>query len=203
MIGAIDGRGLYVEGPISEVTKTEVRFEVQRSVTDWGEPARRTTLILPPLAQRDRLEWLAEKAVELGLTRLMLVHTARSEPSRPNLERLQRLMLAALKQCHRSRLPELVGPLPLAEALGALGPLAGFRGVGAIGAARGLPEVHSALAAASEVSWLLGPPADFTQGELAAAEAAGFVPVALGSTRLRSETAALYALSASKAAAGA
>ncbi len=199
VIGAIDGRGLYFEGPITEVSKSEVRFEVHRSVADWGEPPRRTTLILPPLAQRDRLEWLVEKAVELGLTRLVFARTARGEPARAPVARLERLMLAALKQSQRSRLPELIDERPWAEALALA---EGYRAIGAIGVAKGLPAIATELAQAPAVTWAIGPPADLTAEEVEQASIAGFEPVHLGQTRLRTETAALYALAATKAAAG-
>jgi 16S rRNA (uracil1498-N3)-methyltransferase len=138
---------------------------------------------------RDRFEWLAEKATELGVAALIPVETeftaAVATRVRPeHAAKLRRRALEALKQCGAVWLPEMSPPVPLATLLGR--PFPGDRWLAD-------PTGSAPDIAQPPVIVLVGPEGGFTPAERSAAVAAGFRPVRLGPYVLRFETAALAA----------
>jgi 16S rRNA (uracil1498-N3)-methyltransferase len=138
---------------------------------------------------RDRFEWLAEKATELGVAALIPVETeltaAVATRIRPqHVAKLRRRALETLKQCGAAWVPEISPPVPLATLLAR--PLAGERWLADASGA-------SASAVSPAATVLVGPEGGFTPAERAAALAGGFCPVRLGPYVLRFETAALAA----------
>ena len=198
-IGGVDGKGCYVEGILKRVGKDTARLEIEHQVEGWGEPPVETTLALGLPKHRDRLEWAVEKAVELSVTALIPLHTERTERGHFNPQRLTKLLVAALKQCGRSRLPTLHPPLGVAQALASTP--GAYHLVGWLGATR-LIQTHSGAAAGRHVVYWIGPEGDFTPAEIELLTHQGAHPVLLGGTRLRTETAALYCLSWGKAVQG-
>jgi 16S rRNA (uracil1498-N3)-methyltransferase len=150
------------------------------------------TLVFAPI-KRARLDWLVEKAVELGAARLVPVVTARTVVRPDNLDRLRAVAVEAAEQCERLTVPALDPPRPfdgwLAARDGAV-PLC-FADERAQDAAP-LPVV---LRDWPGSDLLVGPEGGFTAEERERLRAApGVVPVRLGDRILRAETAALYAL---------
>jgi 16S rRNA (uracil1498-N3)-methyltransferase len=197
----VDGAGCHYRARIAAATKHGVDLDVLETTPEWGEPAQPSGLIFSLLKNRDRMEWLLEKAVELGATHLWPVVCHRTERTAWNPERAQRVLAAGLKQNLRSRLPHLPEPMPLAEALAL--PLVQHTFTLRLvphcnGAQRTLPQVARGLATQPAL-FCIGPEGDFTPTEVGLAQAAGFEPLSLGHTRLRAETAGIFCLAASKA----
>ena len=152
-----------------------------------NEPALRLTLLVPTL-RPERAAWLVEKATELGVAAIRFLHTERAprDFGSGTLDRLRRIAISALEQCHGARLPIIDGPhgwsdlvslVDRLEQLWVLDP----------GGVPGLGIERWQRAAAL----LVGPEGGLTEGELATARALGFRPVTLGSRILRIETAAV------------
>lgn len=154
-------------------------------------------LLFAPI-KRGRIDWLVEKATELGAARLVPVLTARTIVDRLNLERLRVHAIEAAEQCERTALPDIAEPVKL----GAL--LAGWpadRTLYFADESGGEPLLASA--APGPAALLIGPEGGFTEEERAAIRAvARAKPVSLGPRILRADTAALAALSLWMAAAG-
>jgi 16S rRNA (uracil1498-N3)-methyltransferase len=199
LVGAVDGCGLYIEGPLERVGKDTATVQITKRALGWGEPPVETTLCIALLKQRERLEWLVEKAVELGVMRIVPLLTQRTERGAFNAERFQRLMVAAMKQCQRSRLPELTAPQTPTQALQNL---PGLLHILAWCEAEQPLQTLAQAAIGRHAAYWIGPEGDFTAEEAAALTTAGAHAVSLGHTRLRTETAALYALSWGKAVQG-
>ncbi len=162
------------------------------------EPALRITLVQSLIAQ-DRLDWVIEKAVELGVARLIIAAAARSvvrlETGRleRRLARWSEIVVNACCQCGRNRVPalEAATSMPEALAIASAAPPAGSPPSSLLildpGAGRPLgPGPRNGTVACA-----VGPEGGFTADELQAARAAGFTPIALGPRVLRSETAGL------------
>jgi len=141
------------------------------------------------LKASDRMEWMTEKLTECGITSLSLFHAANSERKTVNTERLSRSAISALKQSGRAWLPELTGPLRFQDILKSTVP---NRFIASTRHKEALPLLKAA-AGKTENLILIGPEGDFTEEEVRMATEAGFQPVSLGESTLRSETAALYA----------
>lgn len=153
----------------------------------------------------DKMEWVVEKAVELGAAGIVLAPARRSvvqlEGARlaRRMERLRDVVVAACCQCGRNRLPAIDACADLAEALHR----ARADGAGLVlqpDAAESLIDV--ARSGPTSFAVAIGPEGGFDPGELALAAHAGYRPVRLGTRVLRTETAGLAALSALQATVG-
>jgi 16S rRNA (uracil1498-N3)-methyltransferase len=161
-----------------------------------GGPAVTIAVALP---KGERQKWLVEKLTELGVARLVPLHTERgvAEATPAACERLRRGVSEACKQCGRNRLLEIGEPRSVTAALADMPP--GSRAV--IADPGGVPLDPRGLAEARSLLALVGPEGGFTAAEIAAAEQAGAIRVGLGPHILRIETAAI-ALAARLAGAG-
>jgi 16S rRNA (uracil1498-N3)-methyltransferase len=159
-------------------------------------------LLFAPI-KRTRLDWLIEKATELGAAALVPVITARTQPERLNRERLHGIAIAAAEQSERLSVPEVRPAEPLPHILAHWPPDRRLivcdetgAGVPVAAALAGLPE-------AAPAAVLVGPEGGFSETEL---DALGKLPivtrVGLGPRVLRAETAALAALAVFQAFAG-
>jgi 16S rRNA (uracil1498-N3)-methyltransferase len=140
---------------------------------------------------RERFTWMAEKAVELGVTRIVpleTIHTAgvASRLKAMHMEKLGRVVLEATKQCGAAWAPEVEAPVLLASFLAQ--PLFG---TGWLADPSG--ELPPAVLDAEPVTALIGPEGGFTTQEREAIVQAGYRAVVLGTRTLRFETAALAA----------
>lgn len=192
-----DGKGHLAEGVIQKVGKTQAEVEIRQCLHRPGEPPVPIAVLMSPLKQLPRIEWLVEKAVELGATAVYFLCMERTVRPTVPLERLRRIAIAALKQNLRSVLPDLVA-LPTWEAF----PWERFtvKCMGEIGATRSLREALSATP--QPFVWVIGPEGDFAPEELSYLKQKECNGVHLGNLRLRAETAAIVGLSALKVAWG-
>lgn len=148
-------------------------------------------LAFAPL-KKGRIDWLVEKACELGVARLVPVITQRTVVDRPNLDRLTAHLVEAAEQCGRTAVPELAEPLPLERLLkswpaGRALAFADETGGEAMAAALARLPAPAAI--------LVGPEGGFTVPERDAIRAhPGAVALSLGPRILRAETAALAAV---------
>ena len=191
----VDGEGGWYRVRIDHVAPGQVVGTIVEQRKDVGEPAVDVTVALGLLKKRSRFETFVEKAVELGVRRIVPLHTQRTEPESVREERLRNVMVAAMKQCRRSRLPDLAAPQSpealLAASEAAIG-LVCHAGDDAVPIRRAVDEAGPA----SSAFVLVGPEGGFAPSEVDAAVAAGCTPVSLGPRRLRAETAGLAALQA-------
>jgi len=161
------------------------------------EPVRGPELWFAPI-RRQRLEWLVEKATELGARRLVPVITRHTVVEPRRADRLRAIAIEAAEQCGRLDVPELAEPRPLEAALEGRFPDRPLLFADERGGAP-LLNVLEGLADA-EADVLVGPEGGFSEEERRRLRGlSGVVPVSLGPTILRSETAALFALSVLRA----
>ncbi|HEX8348919.1 MAG TPA: 16S rRNA (uracil(1498)-N(3))-methyltransferase [Hymenobacter sp.] len=185
----INGRGGVYQ---AEVTQAEAK-RCQLRITGEQQLARRPYVVhvaVAPTKNLDRMEWLVEKATEIGVDRLSFLRCARSERRELKLERLEKIAVSALKQSGQAWLPQLDEFQDFSTFLSTVEPRSTFIAHLADDERTELAQV----AAGATCCILIGPEGDFTPEEIAAARQRGIRPVALGSTRLRTETAALAAV---------
>ncbi len=188
-----DGKGLEAEAKIISSEKSGVVAEVT-AVKEEASRGFRFELIQAPL-KGPRMDWLVEKATELGVHALHVLDSQFSVAGGERSERWQRLAQAAMKQSGNTRLPEIHDAAPLKEVLGRLP--SGFAGfLLSPGASTGLAEaVSGAIKQGKEhVVLAIGPEGGFSREEEEAFAAQGFLPCLLSRQILRGETAALSAL---------
>ncbi|MFB6098268.1 MAG: 16S rRNA (uracil(1498)-N(3))-methyltransferase [Salinibacter sp.] len=191
----VDGTGGWYRVEITHVAPNQVVGTIVEEREDVGEPAVDVTVALGLLKKRSRFETFVEKAVELGVGRIVPLRTQRTERESIRAERLRNVMRAAMKQCRRSRLPDLAPPRSPEEVLAASA--AEMRLV--CHAGHEAVPIRQAVAEAGPVASalvLVGPEGGLASSEVDEAVAAGCTPVSLGPRRLRAETAGLAALHA-------
>lgn len=163
-----------------------------------------THIALAPTRTNERTDWFVEKATEAGVDGITLILTERTARTRINLERLERIAIAAMKQSHRATLPRLEALVPLGQLLQTpfdgdkliahCHNMADISSARQDGVPRRLPHMAELISADRPTLMLIGPEGDFTEAEVHQALAAGFEAVSLGESRLRTETAALSAV---------
>ncbi len=187
-IVVVDGTGGWYRVQIDHLGREQVVGSIQERREDVGEPDVHVTVALGILTKRSRFETFVEKAVELGVRRIVPLRTRHTERDTIRADRLQKVMIAALKQCRRSWLPELADPQSLPSLLDET--TANCRLV-CHGEAGGAP-LWSALGdCPGSVLALVGPEGGFAPGEVETAIDAGCTTVTLGRRRLRAETAGI------------
>jgi 16S rRNA (uracil1498-N3)-methyltransferase len=191
----VDGEGGWYRVQIDHLTSEQVVGTIVERRESVGEPEVDVTVALGLLKKRSRFETFVEKAVELGVRRIVPLRTQRTERESVREERLRSVMVAAMKQCRRSWLPPLSAPQS-PEALVAaseadLG-LMCHDGDEAVPLRQAVDEAG----ALSSALVLVGPEGGFSDSEVGAAVGMGCPVVSLGGRRLRAETAGLAALNA-------
>jgi len=196
---AFDEEGNRYRMRILETTSRSLRAEVLETAPPEPPPDVEITLLVG-LPKADKMDFILEKATELGCSRVVPFRSSRTIPrldgreARRKILRWERVALAAAKQCGSGRVPEIPGlvSFPEAIAIGArsAGRIVLYEGVGRFGLARALAGMETA----DSVSLLIGPEGGFSEEEVREAESAGFVRTGLGQRILRVETAALAAV---------
>lgn len=156
----------------------------------WGVDIH---LALAPPKQAARLEWFLEKVTEIGVNRISMLATQRTERTRWRFDRLQRILVAAMKQSGQFRLPLLDSEDLTVDQLVDLYP--GEDRIKVIPTCdwSNLPRLSSVYKPGHPIVVAIGPEGDFTPEEVKTAIQGGFQAVLLGDNRLRTETAGVIA----------
>lgn len=157
----------------------------------WG---CRITVAIAPTKNIDRMEWMAEKVTEMGVDRIVPLLCRYSERKVLKTERLRKILVAAMKQSLKATLPQLDDLTPFDDFMKALPD--GQRFIAYCDPAIPRRDFVKECLPESDVTILVGPEGDFSQPEIRAALDAGFIPVSLGDSRLRTETAGVFACAA-------
>jgi 16S rRNA (uracil1498-N3)-methyltransferase len=197
-----DGEGVEHECEVARVAKHEVDLNLLRRLDDVVESPLRLTLA-PALMKGDKFDWVIQKATELGVTRIVPLVTDHGDIKRDigraeeragqRLQRWRRISLEALKQCGRRRLVEICEPAPFDDFCGSAA-----RDACLLFSERGgesLAEVSAKLRDVNQLSLCVAAEGGWSERELLKAASCGFTPVSLGSRILRTETAAIVAVS--------
>ena len=190
-IEVVDGRGHLLRCRILDAHPKRTSVEViTRADLPKVWPGS-ITIAIAPTKHNDRMEWLIEKLVEIGIDRIVPLRCRYSERKEINVERLNKIAVSAMKQSLKAILPIIEPMTPFAEFIRSCT-------IGQRFIAYCDPSIPRLLMAteyrpASDTIILIGPEGDFSPEEITAALNAGWKPISLGDNRLRTETAALVA----------
>ena len=188
----IDGKGGFADATIVEVGKRNCVVDVAE-IHHEVETTAKLTMIVSPTKQTDRFEWFLEKAVEIGVDRVIPVWTTRSERKVEKHDRWQKVLMSAMKQSGRSWLPVLESAVSFEEAVEMCeGNLYIAHCMEAIEGSK--THLLKALNAGESASIAIGPEGDFTREEVELALDKGALEISLGDSRLRTETAGIVAV---------
>lgn len=187
-----NGKGYFFEAVILSDTQKQCWLQITGSkAAEAITPYRH--LITAPIKNRNRMEWLMEKATELGVTAISVVHTRHTERTRVNQDRVERLLISAMKQSMRATLPSYTAYSSLQACFDDLASTSAQRLIAECEIAD-KPHLTHAYNPGQPAHLLFGPEGDFAGEELNQARAASFQPVSLGNLRMRAETAPLAGL---------
>ena len=189
LLNVTNGKGYVFKAKITVADPRQCTAQVQDSRKSIP-PRSDLHLAVAPTKKLDRFQWFLEKATEIGVTEVTPILCQRSERKKLATDRLQRIMQEAMKQSLRTYLPRLNDPVPLDDFLEREHP--GLRFIAHCEKDEKV-DLKRRVAADKDVLILIGPEGDFTRSEIDAAYERGFLPVSLGESRLRTETAALVA----------
>jgi 16S rRNA (uracil1498-N3)-methyltransferase len=189
----IDGKGNYFDGVLELVTDRKCLARITGGPRSQPRRSYRLHLAIAPTKQMDRIEWMVEKAVEIGVDELSFVVCRNSERKTIREDRLEKIVESAVKQSLQAYVPAVNGMISLKEFVS--GAQADVKLVAHCGSAerRTLKQLSFEN---KQVIAIVGPEGDFTTDEVELAAQHGFVPVTLGQNRLRTETAGLYLVQA-------
>ena len=187
-IWLLDGVGIAYRGIIKN-NGQEVSGEIIAESPGFSEPKVKMHLAVG-LIKKDRFEWLLEKAVECGALSITPLLLDRCLKKTLNLERSQKIVRTAAKQCGRSRFPKLNEPTSLDNYLNDKSDLTVcLQSEGETSLTTWQREKSP-----NKVSVLIGPEGDFSENEMNVIRDNNINIVSLGNRRLRTETAAITAL---------
>lgn len=186
VIELINGQGLQAFAVLEDAHPK--RAIVQIHSRQIHKPTPVLHIAMAPTKNMDRIEWYLEKATELGLSKLTFLNCDRSERKQVNMERLEKIAVAAMKQSKRFYLPQIEGLQQFEDFIG-LYP-EGYIGHCEESPKIGLKEIKAGL------PFLIGPEGDFSKNEIELARVSGYQAVDMSAFRLRTETAALLATTA-------
>ncbi|MBR2648354.1 MAG: 16S rRNA (uracil(1498)-N(3))-methyltransferase [Sediminibacterium sp.] len=184
-----NGTGWLTEATI--ITADKKRMAVQTSVAMYKEPATiQTTLAISFVKNPSRIEWLLEKATEIGVVGIVPLICERSEKTVAKSERWDNILISAMLQSKQVYKPILHKAATVKELLAV--PFSGSTFIAHC--LEGTKPLAQYLPLAAYRRVLIGPEGDFTRAEIATATDAGCLALDLGQTRLRTETAGLVAV---------
>ncbi|MBP5539808.1 MAG: 16S rRNA (uracil(1498)-N(3))-methyltransferase [Bacteroidales bacterium] len=216
-IFVIDGQGRLLKCILTSTAGSRAQAEIVERTPSWGGHPYHLTMAVCPTKNNERFEWFLEKACEIGVDRIVPLIGEHSERKVYKTDRARKILVSAAKQSLKAAVPVIDEPVSVKAFL------KGFesdslrliaycfedetdlrRSINDVLA--GLPKpdtseatLHKPDASASavpDIIIMIGPEGDFSPEEAHAARAAGFLPVHFGPSRMRTETAALFAVSA-------
>ncbi|MBD5292612.1 MAG: 16S rRNA (uracil(1498)-N(3))-methyltransferase [Bacteroides sp.] len=192
LITVIDGRGHRFGCRIVSADPRATAVDIESTETIPNHWGCKITLAVAPTKNIDRMEWMVEKAVEIGVDRIVPVLCSHSERKVLKTDRLRKIAVSAMKQSLKTTLPEIADLTPLPLFLKE--PHPGMKFMGYCDKNYPLLSLAREYRAGEDVTLLIGPEGDFSPQEVGMAVEAGFIPVTFGASRLRTETAAVTAI---------
>lgn len=185
-----DGKGNFYRAEISAATNKRCLVNIIETI--YQEPLWPCHLhiAMAPTKNMDRNEWFAEKATEIGFDELTFLNCRFSERKVIKTERIEKILVSAIKQSLKARLPVLNEMTDFDKFISR-----DFKGQKFIAHCYEgeKPLLRDVLQKGEDALVLIGPEGDFSEEEVKKAIEKGFIPISLGKSRLRTETAALVA----------
>ncbi|WP_115461889.1 16S rRNA (uracil(1498)-N(3))-methyltransferase [Winogradskyella aurantiaca] len=184
-----NGKGSVFRSEIISVDQRSVQVKILEERTQ-PQPSYQLHMAVAPTKNIDRFEWFLEKATEIGISQITPIICERSERKVVKLERLRRIILNAAKQSLKYHLPRLNEPVMINDLMTEAKETSKYI---AHCEETSRQSLFKSVSAGENAIVLIGPEGDFSVKEITMALEQGFIPVTLGESRLRTETAAVAA----------
>ena len=192
-IQLIDGSGGMYEVTIIDDDPKRCTVRVITKHTETGKRSFKLHIAIAPTKNIDRLEWFIEKATEIGIDEITLLDCEKSERTVVKLDRINKVAISAIKQSMKAYLPKINELTGFNKFIATSNEFKGQRFIAHCHSREVLPHIKTLYSKGKDALILIGPEGDFSEREVKLATENGFVEISLGQSRLRTETAALYA----------
>jgi 16S rRNA (uracil1498-N3)-methyltransferase len=186
----VDGKGLFCEAVIINANPKACILQVKDKKANYGKRDYQLIIGVSPTKNIDRYEWFLEKATEIGIDAVIPLLSRYSERKEIKPERLEKVIISAMKQSIKAYQPVLNPMQTFKKTITT--PFAGQKFIAHCNEGEKIL-LRDAVIKGKDVLILIGPEGDFSNEEVELAMREGFRPVSLGTSRLRTETAALMA----------
>ena len=190
----MDGEGVFYEAYVTQTDK-HCYYQIEKALPQPKTWSAHIHLGIAPTKMMERIEWLAEKATEIGFDELSFLHCKFSERKTLRADRVEKIVISAAKQSRKPFLPQVHELTPFSQFIDESEE--GHRYIAhcydAIERVDFFNELNQ-LTADAPITILVGPEGDFSIDEVKLAMAKGYKSISLGKSRLRTETAGLYAV---------
>lgn len=183
-----DGNGTILTAAIIQPDKRACAVRITDS-SQLPKPARQITIAISLLKNASRFEWFLEKATELGISEIIPLLCTRTERQHFRHDRMQNIVISAMLQSQQAWLPVLHEPTAIDKVVAGATQHTKLVAHCLETSKQSIPK----LTLDDNILMLIGPEGDFTPEEISSCLTAGFTPVTLGETRLRTETAGIAA----------
>lgn len=190
-IEVVDGKGTCYLCRITLAHHKRCAVEIvseENVAPHWGAGI---TIAIAPTKNLDRMEWMTEKCTEMGVDAIIPLRCRFSERKELKTERLVKILVSAMKQSLKSVLPDLSEMTPIADVIKM--PFQGRKYIAYCDPSMPRRLFAHEYKPDEAALIMIGPEGDFSPEEIKMALDAGFVPISLGDSRLRTETAAVMA----------
>lgn len=185
-----DGKGSLLQCQIVDDNRKQCKVVIQ-SKTDNPKAPKQITIAISLLKNTNRFEWFLEKATEIGVTEIIPLLCERTEKEKFRFDRLNGICISAMLQSQQTWLPVLHQPTEFKNTVSSSMAQHKFIAHCEEGSKQTISSFRNSPITSSLI--LIGPEGDFTPKEIELALQSNFMPVSLGETRLRTETAGIVA----------
>jgi 16S rRNA (uracil1498-N3)-methyltransferase len=186
-----DGKGIIAEAIIMGYDKNNCFVHIVKKTWDKGKRLFTFHLAIAPTKNHDRMEWLTEKAIEIGVEKISFIICEHSERQKMDFPRIERIAVAAMKQSLTPCLP-FMEIISFDNFLQQYGKQEGNKYIAWCLARGAAEELAKADLSSGNIILMIGPEGDFSPKEIEESGKYDFQEIKLGPKRLRTETAALY-----------
>lgn len=189
-INIMDGIGGFFEAQITNPHPKHCEFKITKTISEFGKRNYKLHIAIAPTKNIERIEWFIEKATEIGIDEITPIICRNSERKVIKTERLEKIIISAAKQSIKAYFPKLNASCTFDELIKNNQSTQKF-------IAHCYEEdkklLQNEITKTTDILILIGPEGDFSKDEILKALSNDFVPVSLGNSRLRTETAGIVA----------
>ena len=185
-VNVLNGKGTLYETIISRADQKKVVLKIKSAHTEYDKKEYHLHIAIAPTKNMDRFEWFIEKSTEIGVDEITPLFCMNSERRKLRQDRLEKVLISAVKQSLKATLPVLNQPENFTDFIVKQTSAARFIAYCSIEKREHLLKVTKN---SNNILVMIGPEGDFGPKEIKMAKETGFQPVSLGKSRLRTETA--------------
>ena len=190
-VNVIDGIGNFYKGELVLISKKSCQIKINEVINDYGRKKYYIHIAISPIKNHDRLEWFIEKSVEIGIDEISFIQCERTIRKNIKLERINRIAITAMKQTLKAKLPKINKIESFSSFLDRTSEDMKFICHLENNERKDLFSFKDSIINSSHSCILIGPEGDFTSQEISLSQKNNFIPISLGDSRLRTETAGI------------